>query len=232
MLHDWTSFGDEIATLLKKSGDSGDSGDKSKNRNSDNGLRVPTSRGGLSPLQNEWGQSSAGSGDNNLQDFQPFAGGVPTVSTVPTNFAEGAVADVEAARDSRLAHSKSQKLPDGLPADWRAGFAVFCVMPSPEDVPTHRWQQAVHDGFAFLSTWGMDAARLGWSVTDLFGASPTAPWSRVGMLGLIPLLNGDTVVALDTDAATIETGSGSRLRYRRHIANDGRVCLWEIGGVK
>lgn len=230
MLHDWTSFGDEIATLLKKSGDSGDSGDKGKNSNIDNSLRVSTSRTEVSPLQNKWGQFSAASGDSKFEEIQSLGGGVPIVSSVPTNFAEGAGSDAEASRDSHLAHSKS-KLPDGLPADWRAGFAEFCVMPSPDDFPTHRWQQAVHDGFAFLSTWGMDAVRLGWSATDLFGASPAAPWARAGMLGLIPLLNGDTVVALDTDAATIETRSGSRLRYRRHVAS-GRVCLWQIGGAK
>ena len=231
MLHDWKTFGEEISTLLKKSGDSGDSGDKSKNSRPNNNLRVPTSCTAVSPLQNEWGQSFAASGDNNSQDFQPFAGGVPTVSSVPTNFAEGTTPDAEVPQESRSAHGKSQKLPDDLPSDWRSGFAAFCAMPPLDDFLLHRWEQAIRDGEAFLSVWGLEAVRLGWRAVDLFGASPAAPWARIGMLGLVPLLNGDPVVALDADAATIKTRSGGALRFRRHIAREGGVCLWEIGGA-
>jgi hypothetical protein len=232
MLHDWKTFGEEITTLLKTSGDSGDSGDKPKNANVSACLPVPTRVHEVSPLRTEWGQACATSGDSNSLKFQTVVECVPTVSTVPTNFERGVKPAAEASQESRSAHSKSQTLPKELPTDWRSGFAAFCVMPSPEAFPMHRWQQAVHDGFAFLTTWGMDAVRLGWRVTDLFGASLSAPWARVGMLGLIPLLNGDAVVALDADAATIEARSGARLRYRRHTANEGRVCLWEIGDVK
>lgn len=231
MMHDWKAFGEEISTLLKTSGDSGDSGDKAKNANNKKALAVPTSRADVSPLQSEWGQHRAASGDNIFEEFQLVTDGVPTVSTVPTNFAGGADHEKATAQESHSAHSKTLKLPADLPSDWRAGFAAFCVMPPPDHFLAHRWEQAVHDGFAFLSAWGPEAYRLGWTATDLFGGSASSPWSRVGMLGLVPLLNGDTVVDLSEKAAIIESKSGSRLAYRRHVASGGRVCLWEMGAL-
>lgn len=231
MLHDWKTFGEEISTLLKTSGDSGDSGDSSKNRCLSGRLAVPTRVQDVSPLENEWGQPRAASGDNNLQEFQFVTERVPTVSTVPTNFAGGVKHLAEAARESRLAHSNSHHLPVELPADWSNGYAAFCAMSPLDDFPRHRWDQAIRDGEAFLSVWGLEAVRLGWRAVDLFGASPAAPWARIGMLGLVLLLNGDPVVALDADAATITTRSGGALRFRRHIAREGGVCLWEIGGA-
>lgn len=212
MQHDWKAFGDNITALLKTSGDSGDSGDKSKKRSDDKGLFVPTSETHVSPLENEWGQPRTPSGDSYFVENQQVNGGVPTVSTVPTHFWE----DI---------------FPDDVPVEWREGFASFSVQAPPVGYPEHRWKQGIEDSRSFLVRWGAEAARLGWSATDLFGASPIAPWPRVGMLGLIPLLNGDPVVALSAGAAVIESRSGARLSYQRHIARDGRACLWVIGGA-
>lgn len=212
MSHDWKAFGDNITALLKTSGDSGDSGDKSKKPSGDKGLFVATSETQVSPLENEWGQARAASGDSYFVENQQLIGGVPTVSTVPTRFWE-------------------EIFPDDVPAEWREGFASFSVQTAPDGYPEHRWKQAIDDGRRFLVRWGTEAARLGWSATDLFGASPIAPWPRVGMLGLIPLLNGDPVVGLGADAAVIQSGSGAMLSYRRHVARDGRACLWVIGGA-
>lgn len=217
MAHDWKAFGDNITTLLKTSGDSGDSGDKLKKQSVDSELAVATSGADVSPLENKWRQPLQASGDSNFVRKQPVSSGVATVATVTRDFTRGKI---------------ERDLPAGLPDEWRHGLAEICVMPSPEYFPPQRWQQAVGDGFAFLSRWGLEAARLGWTATDLFGASPSEPWARVGMLGLVPLLDGGAVVALDASAATIETTSGSRLRYRRHVSPDGRVRLWEIGGAK
>lgn len=210
--HDWQAFAASIPALVKTSGDSGDSGDKVKNGGVSSNLAVPTRAQQVSPLENEWGQAPAPSGDRKIDFIQGVSDGVPTVSTVPTVFWE----DI---------------FPSEIPAEWRDGYAVFSTMARPVDFPEHRWLQAIDDGRSFLLRWGVEAARLGWSATDLFGVSPFAPWPRVGMLGLVLLLNGGEVIELDADAATIKAVSGSLLKYRRHLSRDGRACVWVIGGV-
>lgn len=210
--HDWNAFAATIPALVKTSGDSGDSGDKLKKPSILAPLAVPTRVQPVSPLENEWGQPLTTSGDKKIKYFQSGSGGVPTVSTVPTKFWE----DI---------------FPADIPAEWREGYATFSAMECPADFPPQRWTQAVLDGRSFLVQWGMKAAQLGWTATDLFGVSPIAPWPRVGMIGLIPLLNGDVVTALDESAATISASSGSTLRYYRLIERDGRACIWIIGGA-
>lgn len=213
MQHDWQAFAASIPALLKTSGDSGDSGDTAKKDRLSCGLAVPTPAQEVSPLENEWGQGCKASGDKKTHKIQSLKEAVPTVSTVPTRFWE----DI---------------FPNDIPAEWREGYSTFSTMTRLEGFPDHQWRRAIEDGRIFLLRWGAEAFRLGWTATDLFGASAAAPWPRVGMLGLVPLLNGDPVVALDADAATIKTKSDARLVYRRHIASDGRVCLWEIGAAK
>ncbi|WP_024921997.1 MULTISPECIES: hypothetical protein [unclassified Afipia] len=212
MQHDWQAFAASIPALLKTSGDSGDSGDSTKKDRVSGGLAVPTSAQEVSPLENEWGQDRKTSGDNKTSQIQLLSDGVPTVSTVPTKFWE----DI---------------FPNDIPAEWRDGYAAFSAMTRPEDFPEYRWQQAIADGRTFLLRWGAEAFRLGWTATDLFGVSPLAPWPRVGMLGLVLLLNGDEVTVLNADAATILGRSGSALKYRRHMSRDGRACVWVIGGA-
>lgn len=212
MQHDWSAFAATIPALVKTSGDSGDSGDKAKKLSVVAPLAVPTREQLVSPLENEWGQAVATSGDKKTAQIHQLSSGVPTVSIVPTMFWE----DI---------------FPSDIPAEWRDGYAVFRAMARPVDFPEYRWSQAIEDGRSFLLRWGVEAARLGWLATDLFGVSPHAPWPRVGMLGLVLLLNGDEVVALDADAAIIKSVSGSLLKYRRHLSRDGRACVWVIGGA-
>jgi len=210
--HDWNAFAATIPALVKTSGDSGDSGDKSKKLSVIAPLAVPTRVQQVSPLENEWGQAGTTSGDKKSIDNQSVIGGVPTVSTVPTKFWE----DI---------------FPSDVPAEWREGYASFSAMECPADFPPQRWTQAVLDGRSFLVQWGAEAVRLGWTATDLFGVSPITPWPRVGMMGLVPLLNGDAVTALDESTATISAVSGSTLRYYRLVERDGRACIWVIGGA-
>lgn len=212
MQHDWKAFAASIPTLVKISGDSGDSGDSTRKGCVSGDLAVPTPAQEVSPLENEWGQDCKRSGDKKTSEIQSLKERVPTVSTVSTRFWE----DI---------------FPHDVPVEWREGYASFSVMECPDDFPPQRWTQAIEDGRAFLIRWGAEAARLGWTATDLFGVSPVAPWPRVGMMGLIPLLNGDQVSSLDETTATIIAVSGSTLRYRKHAGRNGRSCIWVIGGA-
>jgi hypothetical protein len=93
----------------------------------------------------------------------------------------------------------------------------------PDRVALPRWQQAVEDGHKFLSEWGRRAESLGWTGKDLFElhTPPAYPhpsynrMSRYDRLGLIWLLDGNSVIALTETSATIKHKSGSITTFRR-----------------
>lgn len=86
---------------------------------------------------------------------------------------------------------------------WRAGLQTLDPDRPPNGYPSELWHQMHRDGIAFLSTWGAQAAALGWSTLDLFGVHRFAPAANYSAVGLVPLLRGSTVVALTADEASI-----------------------------
>jgi hypothetical protein len=71
------------------------------------------------------------------------------------------------------------------------------------------------------------AAALGWGPHDLFGCDRDRPFARIDQSGLLWLLNGDRLVILAEDAATIETRTGVRQTWRRRPTGSGEVLVWE-----
>jgi hypothetical protein len=63
-----------------------------------------------------------------------------------------------------------------------------------------------NDVRVFLDAWGVQAARLGWTVDDLFGLDPGAPMSRYDRMGLLWMLKGYRVVALTSSEARLNRG--------------------------
>jgi hypothetical protein len=115
-----------------------------------------------------------------------------------------------------------------VPRAWAEGFArLNCVNPidgfSPE-----AWRHLIDDGGVFLDRWSGEAVGLGWTVADVFGVDPTAPAARFDRMGLVPLIRGGAVVAIDTNSATIQTRTGGTLRYRRANVAGEAAPLWEI----
>jgi len=92
----------------------------------------------------------------------------------------------------------------------------------PDYVQVARWQQCAEDGRRFLTTWGTQAERLGWTAGDLFGLHQPPPdphpsyerLSRRDCTGLLWFLNGRPVVAL-TDQSAIIRMLGGVLSWRR-----------------
>jgi len=89
------------------------------------------------------------------------------------------------------------------------------------------WQRLLEDGTRFLEQWGVAAARFGWTALDLVGVHPRAPAARYDVMGIIPLIGGDRVVAIDTKSATIRRVSGAELVWPRR-AQLGAVPLWDL----
>lgn len=84
----------------------------------------------------------------------------------------------------------------------------------------HKYVMALADATIFLRDWGAQARALGWSAEDLFGIHPVAPLGRFDVMGLVWMLEGQRVVALTAEAATIKASIGSLLKfYRRDISH-------------
>ena len=89
---------------------------------------------------------------------------------------------------------------------------------------TDDWQQAVADARQFITRWGEQAERLGWTAKDLFGLFPVPSkphpmfrrLSRYDATGLIWLLRGRAVIALTAESAAIECRTGAITIYRKH----------------
>jgi hypothetical protein len=72
------------------------------------------------------------------------------------------------------------------------------------------------------------AATLGWGPHDLFGGDRDRPYARIHQAGLLWLLNGNQLVALSENIATIEMHTGARQTYRRRPRELGQVLAWEL----
>jgi hypothetical protein len=99
----------------------------------------------------------------------------------------------------------------GLPEAYAKAFAAIQAHP-PADVPRHRWDMFVNDAGLFLDAWGLQAARLGWTVADLLGLDALKPMERYDRQGLLWMLHGERVVALTSGEARF---SGGLAYYRR-----------------
>jgi len=116
-----------------------------------------------------------------------------------------------------------------IPRDWAEGSARLDPDHPPADVPHRCWQQFVDDARRILDGgFAERAAALGWGSHDLFGCDRDRPFARIDQAGLCWLIAGNRLVDLSESAATIETWSGVRQRYRRKPSEPGRVLAWEL----
>ncbi len=104
---------------------------------------------------------------------------------------------------------------NGVPKEWSEGFAALCTMPRPSAYAIERWEQLLNDGGLFLDKWGDKAAALGWKASDIFGVDPRAPEIRYDAMGLVPALEGRSVIAITTDTARIDCGKGGFQTFNR-----------------
>ena len=93
-----------------------------------------------------------------------------------------------------------------LPREWADGLARLDLDRPTGDVPPPRWQRLVDAAAWFLANdFAPAAAGLGWGALHLFGCDRDRPFARIDRAGLMWLLNGDRLVALSENTATIET---------------------------
>lgn len=113
--------------------------------------------------------------------------------------------------------------------EWREGVRKLGRLPCPDTIPAPVWNRLKASSADLLDRWGRQAAALGWSTLDLFGAHQQRPLARYDAAGLVILLDGAQVIAMSTDTAEIRTRSGARQCYvRRAFTEPGQVALWEL----
>jgi hypothetical protein len=121
----------------------------------------------------------------------------------------------------------------GIPRAWAEGFARLDPARPPADVPRHRWLRFVDDVGLFLDgSFCAVATALGWGPYDLFGADRDRPYARIDQAGLVWLLNGDRLVTLSENTATIKSWSFARNLVHRttfyRLASRLNSPLWSV----
>lgn len=235
---DW---GKALSTAFKKSlansGNRGNRGNQIQDANNINELdggpavttgqnalvTVVTGEGGITTVTTRRSaavtDANAQKGLSNKGSFRP----VTTVTTVTTEIDDALNFEERAALIEDGTHA---------PRAWCEGFAKLNVMKRPTDFSAARWEAVVNDGGVFMDSWAHQAALLGWTALDVFGAHPRAPHARLEAAGLVLLIGGGQVTAITQQTATIRAPNGSELRYWRK-PSPGAVPLWElIGGAQ
>jgi hypothetical protein len=114
------------------------------------------------------------------------------------------------------------------PPLWDEGCAALRAMPSPPGFPLDRWRGIIDATGTFLDHWAAEAIRCGWSDLDVFGCHNTAPTARRDAMGLLMLLDGCEVAAIDAEGADLVTVGSARQRFRCRSLPPGTVLLWQL----
>ena len=135
-------------------------------------------------------------------------------------------------RDDIVGHLKRVDARLIPPRGWIDGVARLADMMTPAKFPAERWTRAVADATTFLETFAPNAHQFGWQDWELFGCHRQAPWHRIQGLGLVPLLQGNTIVALTSSEAAVRTRTGATLTFRRKQTDPlypaERCLIWEL----
>jgi hypothetical protein len=118
-----------------------------------------------------------------------------------------------------------------IPSEWMDGVTMLEVRRAPRDVPVPKWDQIVEDCRRFVSSeWAARAYRLGWSISSVFGCTPTCPLHHLGSAGLVWHLRGGTLTRLTKDWALILTPDGGEQVFdrRRRVLAIATTLPWML----
>jgi hypothetical protein len=112
--------------------------------------------------------------------------------------------------------------------EWRGSIDALDASRPPMNFPGSWWRGLIREAELFVSVWGNQAANLGWTTLDLFGAHRKAPAANFSCMGLLLVISSGRVVVLTTEAAKIEQQSGARLTYTRRPPETECVAVWDL----
>jgi hypothetical protein len=147
------------------------------------------------------------------EDFEQIVHSAKPPTPATPSVLDGAIASLDTTEQERAAVVGH----DGkIPRTWAEGFAKLDPAQPPGDVPPRRWLRLVNDVGGFLDGPSCAiATALEWEPLDLFGSDRDRPYARIDQAGLLWLLDGNRLVALSENTATIESHTGTRQTYRR-----------------
>lgn len=115
-----------------------------------------------------------------------------------------------------------------LPPDLADGLKRLERMAVPLCVRPDAWPTVVADALRLTGEgWALQAIKLGWSATDLYGAVLDPAGDREAD-GLAVRLGGRKLLALCSSFATVADDNGGRTYLYRGNGNGSRL-LWELG---
>ena len=158
-------------------------------------------------------------------------GGLPPAKAAKVAKVESPVVTIKVAPwdDAEEERAAIVEYDGGATRVWAEAFSRLDPNKPPADVPTRRWVSFINDCGRFLDDgWADRAVALGWGPLDLFGCDRVKPFARIDRAGLLWLLNGQKLLALAANAASIATASGGKLTFRKCLNEAGRLLAWEL----
>ncbi len=130
-----------------------------------------------------------------------------------------------------MAMPKARTVDDFAPAaDVGAGLELLARSPPLWPIGAEDWAIAVARARAFAEAWDGPARAAGWSALELYGMHRRAPYARLSAMGAAWLVarSGHTAIAVASDAITVATLTGARLRICRSRPDGAAVLAWEL----
>jgi hypothetical protein len=219
-------------------GDLGDTGDISskvlEGRNYSSRSPVPL----VSPSDGPWGTYPGPEGDNESHTDQTLKGSCPPAPHVPCILVDGETFEERAAiieHDAGLTRQEAETLAareqgfadaDSLHGEMVRRWAAEIERLAKLSAVSPECAAALKRARAFIDQgWALQAARLGWGETELFGVCPRKPWARLDRKGVA--FSG-AAQAVTADAVAYV---GNLRRYRAQVNNGGgAIPIWELTG--
>ncbi|WP_157035741.1 hypothetical protein [Sphingobium chungbukense] len=98
---------------------------------------------------------------------------------------------------------------------------------APDGITDMAWRALVMDARMLLQNWGTDLFGLGWTTLEIFGVARQPGMRRLDVVGLVYLLRGNAVEAIDRDTALIRVTPRDTLTFQRKLVAGGGVPLWK-----
>lgn len=112
-------------------------------------------------------------------------------------------------------------------ASWAAGVERMARGYRPAELGEAEWRQLVVDAKQTLQNWGADFIALGWTTLEVFGVNRDPRARRLDIPGLVYLLNGSPIEAIDQDTALIRANPRDTMTFHRRLVVTGGVPVWD-----
>lgn len=112
-------------------------------------------------------------------------------------------------------------------ANWTAAIDRAARRGCPPAMADAAWRGLLMDARMTVQNWGSDLITLGWSTLDVFGGPLQPQHRRIDVAGLVVMLRGRPVEAIDRDTALIRATPRDTLTFHRALIGVGGIPFWD-----